>query len=258
MRFTNKVVVVTGAGAGIARATAQAFAREGAHVVAVDKDSNTLEQLVADIRAKSGSVQPVVADVSNSADTQRIAQTAVDTFGGIDFLCNIAGVQTYGTVVDTDEALWDFTLDVNLKSIFLVSKYCIPEIAKRGGGAVVNVASVQGIASQRRVVAYAAAKGAAIAMSRTMALDHAPQGIRVNCVCPGSVDTPSLRFAVKNHDPLANPEEVLKQWGEHHPIGRVGQADELAKVFLFLCSDDSSFMTGSTVVVDGGLISQIL
>jgi NAD(P)-dependent dehydrogenase (short-subunit alcohol dehydrogenase family) len=258
MRFENKVVVVTGAGAGIARATALAFAREGAGVVAAERDEATLASVVAEIQQSGGQVVPVQADVSLNADAQRIAQTAISAFGGIDFLCNIAGVQTYGTVVDTDEATWDLTINVNLKSIYLVSRYCIPEIARRGGGAVVNVASVQGMASQRRVAAYAAAKGAAISMSRTMALDHAPQNIRVNCVCPGSVDTPSLRFAVKNHDPNADPDEVFKVWGQSHPIGRVGRADEIARVFMFLCSDDSSFMTGSTVVVDGGLIAQIL
>lgn len=258
MRFGGKVAVVTGAAKGIGRATAEGFAREGASVVAVDIDEDTLAGVVSSIRERGGNAIAVKADVSRRADAERIAAEAVRVFGGIDYLCNIAGVQTYGTVVETDEETWDFTLNVNLKSIYLVSKYCIPEIAKRGGGAVVNMASDQGLASQTRVVAYAASKGAAIAMTRTMALDHAPERIRVNCVCPGSVDTPSLRFAARTHDPTKDPSEVLSYWGTFHPLGRVGRADEVAEVFMFLASDAASFMTGASVVVDGGLLAKLI
>jgi NAD(P)-dependent dehydrogenase (short-subunit alcohol dehydrogenase family) len=258
MRFKDKVSIVTGGAKGIGRATVEAFAREGACVVAVDIDAAGLDEVVGAINAAGGKALAVAADVSKDADAQRIAAEAVRAFGGIDYLCNIAGVQTYGTVVETDEALWDRTMDINLKSIYLVSRYCIPEIARRGGGAVVNMASVQGLASQTRVAAYAASKAGAISLTRTMAQDHAAQNIRVNCVCPGSVDTPLLRFSAANHIPGADPAETLKEWGKSHPLGRVGQASEIAAVILFLCSEDASFMTGGPVLVDGGLMAKLI
>ncbi len=248
MRFSGKVAVITGGGAGMGKAAALAFAHEGAAVVIADVDAKAAESVAAEISAAGGQAQAVQADVS------RIAAEAVRAFGGIDVLVNNAGIQTYGTVIDTDEETWDRTINVNLKSIFLVSKYCVPEIIKRGGGAVVNMASVQGMASQKRVVAYAATKGGIIAMTRTMALDHAPDKIRVNCVCPGSVDTPMLRWAADVFVP-ENPAAAIEDWGNLHALGRVANASEIAKVILFLASEDASFMTGSAVVVDGGLLA---
>jgi NAD(P)-dependent dehydrogenase (short-subunit alcohol dehydrogenase family) len=258
MRFDGKVAVITGAAKGIGRATAEAFVREGAAVAAVDLDGDALQEVTKQIKDRGGKVLAVQADVSKRADAERAAQEVVRAFGGIDYLCNIAGIQTYGTIVETDEETWDLTLNVNLKSIYLLSKNCIPEIAKRGGGAVINISSVQGFASQTRVAAYAASKGAVIAITRTMALDHAPDNIRVNCVCPGSVDTPLLRFAAQSHDPSKDPSEVLAGWGQVHPLGRVGQPEEIAEVFMFLASDAASFMTGAAVVVDGGLLAKLI
>ena len=254
MRFSDKVAVVTGGGAGMGQAIAVAFAQEGAAVVIADVNAEAAESAAAEIRASGGQALAVQADVSRSADAQRIAAEAIRVFGGIDILVNNAGIQTYGTVVDTDEETWDRTINVNLKSMFLVSKYCVPEIAKRGGGAIVNMASVQGMASQKRVVAYAATKGGIIAMTRTMALDHAPDHIRVNCVCPGSVDTPMLRWAADLFVP-ENPAGAIEDWGKLHALGRVAQASEIARVVLFLAGPDASFMTGSSVVVDGGMLA---
>jgi NAD(P)-dependent dehydrogenase (short-subunit alcohol dehydrogenase family) len=252
MRFEKKVVVVTGAGSGIGRACAVSFAAEGASVVIVDVNQAAADAVVEQIASAGGQAAAVLADVSKAADAQRIAQEAVARFGGIDCLVNNAGIQTYGTVVDTDEALWDRTLNINLKGVFLVSKYCVPEIAKRGGGAVVNMGSVQGIRTQRNVVAYTATKGAILAMTRTMALDHAAQNIRVNAVAPGSVDTPMLRWAAGLFEP-DNPEALIDEWKTLHPLGRVARSDEIAQVVLFLASDQASFVTGATIVVDGGL-----
>jgi NAD(P)-dependent dehydrogenase (short-subunit alcohol dehydrogenase family) len=254
MRFSGKVAVITGAGAGMGKAAATAFAEEGAAVVIADVSGASAEKAAAEIQAAGGQALAVQADVSRSADGQRIAAEAVKAFGGIDTLFNNAGIQTYGTVVDTDEETWDRTININLKGIFLVSKYCIPEIARRGGGSVINMASVQGMASQKRVVAYAASKGGIIAMTRTMALDHAPDKIRVNCICPGSVDTPMLRWAADLFVP-ENPAGAIEDWGKLHALGRVANASEIAKVVLFLASEDASFMTGSAVVVDGGLLA---
>ena len=202
-----------------------------------------------------GAAISVIADVTKIIDAERISQEAVRHFGAIHYLCNSAGLQTYGTVETTDEATWDLTLAVNLKSMFLVSKFCVPEIRKAGGGAIVNISSVQGLKCQPDVSAYAASKGGAIALTRSMALDYAQHNIRVNCICPGSVDTPLLRFGAAKHGP---EEEILKEWGSHHPIGRIGKPEEIAKTVLFLFSEDAGFMLGQAVVVDGGLLSRIL
>ncbi len=252
MRFEGKVAVVTGAATGIGRATALAFAREGASVALADVNAEALNKTMRALESAGGSGLAALADVSRGEDARRIACDAVDQFGGIDYLVASAGIQTYGTVVDTDEDTWDRTLSVNLKGVYLAAKYCIPEMIKRGGGAIVNVASVQGLQSQPNVAAYAASKGALIAMTRTMALDHAKDGIRVNSLCPGSIDTPLLRFAADTYCP-DDPQSAIEEWGKLHALGRVGQPEEMANVALFLVSDAASFMTGATVVADGGL-----
>ncbi|MDE2951799.1 MAG: glucose 1-dehydrogenase [Chloroflexota bacterium] len=252
MRFEGKVAVVTGAATGIGRAAALAFGREGASVALADVNAEAMHETARAIEAAGGSSLAVLADVSRGEDARRIAADAVDRFGGVDYLIASAGIQTYGTVVDTDEDTWDRTLAVNLKGVYLAAKYCIPEMVKRGGGAIVNVASVQGLQSQPNVAAYAASKGALIAMTRTMALDHAADRIRVNSLCPGSINTPLLRFAADTYSP-EDPLGAIEEWGKLHALGRVGQPEEMAEVALFLVSEAASFMTGATVVADGGL-----
>ena len=256
MRFKNKIAVVTGAATGIGGATADAFSEEGASVVLADVNETALDERTGKLRAAGGNCLAVIADVSRPADAQRIAQEAVSAFGGIDYLVASAGIQTYGTVVSTDEDTWDRTLDVNAKGVYLAAKYCIPEMAKRGGAAIVSVASVQGLLSQPNVAAYAASKGAVIAMTRTMAIDHASVNIRANSICPGSIETPLLRFAAEQHQP-DDPDGAIKEWGGLHVLGRVGQPEEMAQVALFLCSDAASFITGATIVADGGLTIQL-
>ena len=254
-KFESKTVVVAGGGSGIGEATAIAAAAEGAAVAIFDINEKNAKNTANEITAKGGNALAIATDVTKMVETEEAINKVISTFGSINFLCNSAGLQSYGTVVSTDEESWDKTMEVNLKSIYVVSRFCIPEIQKQGGGAVVNISSVQGLRCQTNVAAYAASKGASIALTRSMALDHADQNIRVNCICPGSVDTPMLRYGAGKHGDV---EEVLKLWGSQHPIGRIGTAAEIAQTVLFLFSDAAGFMTGQPVVVDGGLMSKIL
>ncbi len=256
MRFANKTAVVTGAATGIGAATALAFGAEGAQVVLADINQAALDECVAEIQADGGKALAVQADVSRSSQVQRMVDAAVEAFGGIDCLVASAGIQTYGTVVSTDEDIWDRTLAINAKGVYLAAKYCIPQMVKGGGGAIVNVASVQGLFSQPNVAAYSASKGAVIAMTRTMALDHAADKIRANSLCPGSVDTPMLRDSAQLFSP-SDPGGAIEDWGGLHALGRVAQPAEMAQVALFLCSEAASFITGAAIVADGGLTIRI-
>ena len=202
------------------------------------------------LKTISGGIDFVVADISKAADAEKAIQAAVDRFGGLDILVNNAGIQTFGDPVTTTEEVWDKTMNVNLKGHWLMSKYAIPEMLKRGKGSIVNVSSVQGLASQRNVVAYATSKHAMIGLTRSMAVDLASQHIRVNCVCPGTVDTPMIKSIV---DLDSNPERLRNILDKMHPLGRIAQPSEIGEVIAFLASDRASFMTGSIVTVDGGL-----
>lgn len=251
---SDRVAVVAGGAKGIGAATAQALGSDGMKVVIVDIDGESGQKSAAAVEEAGSQAVVVEADVSKSADAGRAAEEAVSSFGRIDVLVNSAGIQRYGDVVETAEEVWDEVLRVNLKSMFLMAKHCVPHITAAGGGAIVNVASVQGFAAQRGVAAYSASKGGVIALTRAMAVDHAP-AIRVNCVCPGSVDTPMLREAAATF--FDDPEDAIQQWGEMHPLGRVARPDEVAAVISFLVSPKSSFITGSAVLADGGLLSVI-
>ena len=250
MDVTGKVAIVTGAGAGIGRAAAIALAAAGAATVVADVDVNAAQEVAAEITGQGGHALGIAVDVSRAADVGAMAATAVERFGGIDLLYNNAGIQTYGSVTELEEPAWDRVFAVNVKGIYLCSRACIPHMRSRGAGAIVNAASIQGLATQKRVAAYAASKGAVISLTRSMALDYAGDGIRVNCICPGSVDTPMLR---KNAAAQGDAEAVLAHWGSAHPIGRVGQPVEIARLVVFLLSDEASFITGACYVIDGGL-----
>lgn len=251
MELQGKAAIVTGAGKGIGEATARALAREGAAVAVVDVDGPAAESVAAAIRASGGTARAYAVNVSKSAEVEAMVDDAAQNFGRIDILCNNAGIQRYGTVVDTPEEEWDLVLAVNLKSVYLCSKYAIPHMRRVGGGSIVNTASVQGLASQPNVAPYTASKGAVLALTRNMAVDFAKENIRVNAVCPGSINTPMLRWSagVLTDD----PEKALEDWGHLHPIDRVGTPEEVAEVILFLASPRSSFVTGAEYKVDGGL-----
>ncbi len=253
-RFAGKVGVVTGGGMGIGAAVASALAAEGAAVAVFDRDPAAAERVAEGIAGAGGRAVAVVGSVAERADAERAVEQTVSAFGGLDLLVNNAGVVVYGEVPDFREEDWDFVLDTNLKGQFLMARAAVPEMRRRGGGAIVNLASVQALISQREVAAYAASKGGVVSLTKTLALDHAKDAIRVNSVLPGSVRTPMLRHAAE----LApgDPEETIALWGRIHPRGTVIEPEEIAAVVLFLLSDDASAVTGAAVVADAGLSAQ--
>ena len=254
--FEGKVIVVTGGALGIGRACAIEFAREGARVTIADINDAAGRSTIEAIEAFGGQGHLVIADVARASECQRVVRETVDRFAGLDVLFNNVGIQpltSYQRLEDNTEEMWDRILDVNLKSYFLMSKYALPEIRRRGGGAIINTASVQGLQSQRGVPAYAASKGGILSLTRQMALDYAAEGIRVLAVCPGSIDTDMVRAAAaREPDGL---EAALARFGRTHPIGRIGTGQDIANVVLFLASDKATFMTGEYVCVDGGYMA---
>ena len=256
MNLSGKVAIVTGGSKGMGLGIAARFVRQGAKVAIVSNDPESLAAAEAGIGA-GRNVLCFEGDVSAANDMERAVHSAADRFGGVDCLVNSAGIQRYGTVVDTPEETWDEVLNVNLKGVYLASKFAIPEIAKRGGGSVINIASVQAYASQSNVAAYTATKGAIVAMTRAMALDHADQSIRVNAICPASIDTPMLRWAADLWKGDSTAEQTVAAWGAGHPVGRVGTVEEVAALANFLASDLCEFMTGADLKVDGGVLSKL-
>ncbi|GAA2759173.1 SDR family NAD(P)-dependent oxidoreductase [Actinopolymorpha rutila] len=253
--FTGKVALVAGGGSGIGRAVTELLAAEGATVVVATNVEDHVRPLREELAGTPGEVSAVVADVTRADDVRRFVDEAAERHGGIDVLVNSAGVQRYGTVEETSEELWDEVLAVNLKAMYLTARFAVPHLRARGGGSIVNVASVQAYVTQDRVAAYAASKGGILALTRAMAVDHARDGIRVNAVCPGSVDTPMLRGSADLFRGERDAEDVLADWGRSHPIGRIARPAEVAELVAFLAGDRSSFVTGADYRVDGGLLA---
>ncbi|MGD2206039.1 MAG: glucose 1-dehydrogenase [Anaerolineae bacterium] len=249
MRLQKKVALVTGGASGIGQATAQLLAREGAAVAIADLDEYHGLKVVEQIEREGGRALFVLCNVAQAADCRRAVQSTVDAFGGLDILFNNAGIIRRASVVDTTEEDWDRVMAVNVRSVYLMSKYAIPYMAGRGGGAIVNTASGWGLVGGRNAAAYCASKAAVVNLTRAMALDHGHQNIRVNCVCPGDTDTGMLRDEARQ---LGAAEADFLAEAAGRPLGRVGTPEEIAQAVLYLVSDAASFVTGTALVVDGG------
>ena len=249
MRLEHKVALITGAGSGIGRETALLFAREGAQVVVADVNDAAGQAVVAELHAAGGQASFVHADVSRSADAEAMIRHAEDTFGALHILFNNAGISHIrdDDAVNTDEDVWDVTFAVNAKGVFLGCKYGIPALRRAGGGSIINVASfVALLGAATPQLAYTASKGAVLSMTRELAVIHAREHIRVNALCPGPLRTELLMKYLDS-------EQKRQRRLVHIPMGRFGEATEIARAVLFLASDESSFTTGATFVVDGGI-----
>ncbi|MCS6927627.1 MAG: SDR family oxidoreductase [Candidatus Binatia bacterium] len=253
MRFDGKVGLITGAGSGIGRATALGFAARGGAVAVVDIDGEKAQAVAAEITAAGGRALAIVADVTRSTDIDLMVSRTVDAFGRLDFLHNNAfgmpaaqtSTQVAARTADVTDDVWSHMLDVGLTAVFRAMKRAIPVMRTQGGGAIVNTASISGLRADYGIAAYNAAKAGVINLTRAVAIEYAPYGIRANCVCPGAIDTPLIAPA------LAQPgfAEAIQR---AIPMGRLGRPEEIAHVVLFLASDLASFVTGAAVVADGG------
>jgi len=249
MRLQNRVALITGGTSGIGEAAAVLFAKEGAKIAITGRHEKRGHAVTEQILNQGGQSIFLRTDVRKANECRRAVEETERSFGCVDILFNNAGVFYPHTTLDCSEEEWDLQIDVNLKGTFLMSKFALPGMIERGRGVIINNSSGWGIVGGDAAVAYCASKGGVVLLTKAMAIDHGRQGIRVNCICPGDVDTPML------------PEDARlrgQKWEEYldgcnkRPLGRIGTPDEIAKAALFLASDDSSFMTGATLVVDGG------
>lgn len=249
MRLKDKVALITGGTSGIGEATALLFAREGAKVAVTGRSEERGTKVVSAIRNSGGKATFLRTDVRLAVDCQDAVNATVKEFGRLDTLFNNAGVFYAHTAIDCSEEEWDLQIDINLKGTFLMSKFALPVMIAQGGGVIINNSSGWGLVGGDKAVAYCASKGGVVLLTKAMAIDHGRQNIRVNCICPGDVETPMLPEDAKFRE--LKWEEYIAGCAQR-PMGRVGTADEIARVVLFLASDESSFMTGAAIAVDGG------
>jgi NAD(P)-dependent dehydrogenase (short-subunit alcohol dehydrogenase family) len=242
-RLKSKVAIITGASMGLGEAIALLFAREGARVTVADIADAKGEETVGQIEAEGGEATFMHVDVSQTADVERMVNATVETFGHLDILVSNVGLQVNKNVVDTTEEEWDHVLNTNLRSMFLCSKWAIPQMIKNGGGNIVQISSLSGLVGNAQQASYNASKHGVIGLAKCMAIDHAPDNIRVNVVCPGSMNTP-LNLTI--------PEEKLAPYKNLNLQKRFADPSEVATAALYLASDEASYATGSVVVVDGG------
>lgn len=249
MKLHGKVALITGGNSGIGSATAALFAKEGAAVAITGRNKERGEQVVQAINDAGGEAMFLKADVRFADDCRQAVEQTLERFGRIDVLFNNAGVFYPKSVPECTEEEWDETIDSSLKGAFLMSKYALPSMIERGSGSIIHNSSGWGILGGDKAAAYCAAKGGLVIMAKAMAIDHGREGIRVNCVCPGDTETPML---TDDADKRGMAWEDYVAAGSERPLGRIGTAEEVARAVLFLASDDSSYVTGEALVVDGG------
>jgi len=249
-KLSGKVVLVTGAAAGIGRASSLLFASEGASVAAIDRDAARNGEVVDEMRAANGDAHAFAADVSCATDVEGVIARIVERWKRVDILFNNAGIVTGGKVHTLQEEEWDRVFAVNVKSMFLFSRAVLPHFLAQGAGVILNMASSTAIRVAADRTLYNATKGAVLSFTKSMALDYAGDNIRVNCLCPGTVDTPSLQERL---NAKGNGEEMRRQFVARQPLRRFGKADEIAKAALYLVSDDAAFITGTALQIDGGM-----
>lgn len=255
MKLRGRAALITGAGSGIGRATAELFASEGAGVAILDRDASAAGATASAISATGAEAHPVVADVSASDEIARAVASATRLLGRLDIVYNNAGVGSTGSVVDATEEDWDRCFAVNAKGTYLTSQAAIPHLEAAGGGSIINQASVAALVGIQGFAAYCAAKGAVVSLTRAMAIDLAPMGIRVNALCPGTVYTPLMEPLMRERGG-GSIERGLEITAAKYPIGRLGTPVEIANAALFLASDDAGFVTGAIFTVDGGMTAQ--
>ncbi len=252
MRLKDKVALITGAGSGIGRASALLFTQEGAKMVVVDWDEEAGRATAEAIRSAGGQATFVRADVSRAEEVQNMIRVALEEYGRLDILFNNAGIGPVAMVTETEEEEWDQVMAINLKGVFLSAKCAIPEMIKGGGGVIINTASELGLVGSYDMHAYSASKGGVVLLTRSMAKGYAPYRVRVNCICPGPIDTPLLEEIIAA---AADPEEERRSIIHDIPLKRLGRPEEIAYAALYLASDESSYLTGAALVVDGGAIA---
>jgi len=247
--LADKRAFVSGGASGIGLATAALFAREGAAVAIADLDGPRGAAAAGFIREAGGRALFLQCDVSRAPDAENAVAQAVKEFGGLDILCNSAGIIRRATLPDTLEEDWDRVMAVNVKSIYLLGRHVVPVMAAGGGGAIINISSGWGLVGGPKAAAYCASKGAVVLLTKAMAIDHASQNIRVNCICPGDTDTPMLRHEAQQ---LGEPVAAFLRDAARRPLGRIGIPEDIAQAALYLAGEASAFVTGTTLVVDGG------
>ena len=252
MKLLEKVAIITGGTSGIGLAIAQLFSKEGANVVLVGRDEKKGNRALNNTLGNVHKAVFIKTDVSNSEAVSNMVDKTIQNYGKIDILINNAGINILGTVVDTTEKIWDEIIDINLKGVFLCCKYTIPYMLKAGKGSIINLGSINSFMAFENEVAYDASKGGVLMFTKATALDYAKNNIRVNCICPGAIKTPQLQAVINES---SDPEELEDGMIKKHPVNRLGRPDEVARLALFLASDDSSFITGAAITVDGGILA---
>jgi 2-keto-3-deoxy-L-fuconate dehydrogenase len=249
LRLKDNIALITGAGAGIGEHICLRFAEEGATVVGMDINSKELKRVVHTINEEGGQAFAQLGDVSNKNDCIRVVDWVKAKVGRINTLCNVAGIVEVGTLLDISEESWQRSMDINLKGMYYMCQMVVPEMIQYGGGSVINISSVAGTYAVKNRAVYSITKAGVIGLTKSLATDFLCNGIRVNAICPGTVDSPSLHERVKQ---APDPEKTFKEICARHPIGRIGKPEEIAALATYLASEESGFMTGQAIAIDGG------